>query len=219
MYNLIFDYDGTLHEGIKIYAPAFKKAQKYLLDKKLIEPTEYSDGDISVWLGFTAMEMWQSFAPDLPEEEKQMCSRIIGEEMVRLTLNGEASLYPNAKETLSELKRYGFNLLFLSNCKTIYMEAHKRHFLLGRYFSEFYCSEDCGFTAKHEIFKFIKDRWQGEFIVIGDRYQDMEIAEKHGLESIGCLYGYGKTEELQSADYKIMSIEEILPIVKNLPRV
>lgn len=43
MANLIFDYDGTLHESIHIYAPAFRKAQKYLLDKKLIEPITYTD--------------------------------------------------------------------------------------------------------------------------------------------------------------------------------
>ena len=29
--NIIFDYDGTLHNSIKIYGPAFRKAYEYLI--------------------------------------------------------------------------------------------------------------------------------------------------------------------------------------------
>ena len=33
MKGVIFDYDGTLHESIRIYAPAFHKAYEYLVEK------------------------------------------------------------------------------------------------------------------------------------------------------------------------------------------
>ena len=33
MKGVIFDYDGTLHESIRIYAPAFHRAYEYLVEK------------------------------------------------------------------------------------------------------------------------------------------------------------------------------------------
>ncbi|MPM15050.1 hypothetical protein SDC9_61415 [bioreactor metagenome] len=37
MTNLVYDFDGTLDDTIKIYGPAFKKAYQYLMDKGLAE--------------------------------------------------------------------------------------------------------------------------------------------------------------------------------------
>ena len=34
MKGVIFDYDGTLHESIRIYAPAFHRAYEYLVEKR-----------------------------------------------------------------------------------------------------------------------------------------------------------------------------------------
>lgn len=209
MATLIFDYDGTLHESIHIYASAFRKAQKYLIDKKMIEPFVYSDDQISSWLGFTAKEMWEDFAPHLTQEEKGISSKIIGDEMLHLISRGKAKLYPKVKETLQHLKQQGHTLIFLSNCKTDYMNAHKEYFHLDNYFADFYCSEQYDFIPKHEIFSAMKSRYSGEFIIIGDRIQDMEIAQKHKLKSIGCSYGYGYTEELKTATNIILDIEEL----------
>jgi len=83
------------------------------------------------------------------------------------------------------------------------------HFHLDDYFSAFYCAEDFGFQAKHEIFGRIQKDIAGDFIVIGDRFHDMEIAQKHGLKAIGCGYGYGQAHELISADFIASSVDEI----------
>lgn len=209
MANLIFDYDGTLHESIHIYAPAFRKAQKYLIDKKMIEQCVYPVDQISSWLGFTAKEMWENFAPHLSQEEKSICSRIIGDEMLHLISKGKAQLYPNVEETLQYLKEQGHTLIFLSNCKTAYMNMHIEYFHLENYFADFYSSEQYNFIPKHEIFSTIKSRYYGDFIIIGDRFQDMEIANKHNLKSIGCSYGYGNPDELKTATNLIFDIEQL----------
>ncbi len=210
MVNLIFDYDGTLHNGIKIYAPAFRSAHTYLVERGFTAPKEYSDKEISYWMGFTADQMWKCFLPDLPQEEKQKCSAMIGNEMINLTDNGMAELYPQSEAVLSTLINKGFNLIFFSNCKRAYMEAHRKHFQLDRYFSAFYCSEDFGFVPKYEIFNQIKANRQGDFIIIGDRYQDMEIAIRHKLQAIGCLYGYGTSDELEHATHQIRKLSDLL---------
>lgn len=213
MTNLLFDYDGTLHNSIKIYAPAFRAAYSYLAVNEFAASREFSDQEISYWLGFTADEMWKRFLPDLPDEEKQKCSGIIGKEMLELTGKGMAELYSQAENVLQQLSAKGYNLIFLSNCKHAYMEAHKKYFQLDRFFSAFYCSEDFGNLPKYEIFNTIKADRSGNFIVIGDRYQDMEIAITHNLQSIGCLYGYGTAAELESASLRIEKLSDILQLL------
>lgn len=213
MINLIFDYDGTLHNSIKIYAPAFRSAYTYLIEKGIAASKEFSDKEISYWLGFTAEEMWRCFLPYLSDEEEQKCISLIGREMINLINKGMAELYPHAENVLQKLKDIGYNLIFLSNCKHAYMEAHIKQFQLDRFFSAFYSSEDFGFISKHEIFHTIKSDWTGDSIIIGDRFHDMEIAEIHKLKSVGCLYGYGTLAELKSATWRIEKLSDILQLL------
>jgi len=89
------------------------------------------------------------------------------------------------------------------------MNMHKEYFHLENYFADFCCSEQYDFIPKHVIFTTIKSRYNGDFVIIGDRFQDMEIANKHNLKSIGCSYGYGNTEELKTATNIILDIEQL----------
>jgi len=209
MANLIFDYDGTLHDCIKIYAPAFRLAYSYLVSLGVADKREWSVGEISRWLGFSAKDMWNSFMPELPKSLKEECSKIIGDEMIHLVAEGKAQLYPHTLKVLKKLKDDGHTLIFLSNCKHSYMDAHINQFHLNNYFSGFYCSEDFDFKEKYKIFKNIKREYKGEFIVIGDRFQDMEIGEKHGVKAIGCSYGYGDLDELKYAERIAFKISDI----------
>lgn len=214
MANLIFDYDGTLHESLCIYAPAFRLGYSHLVSKGLAPEKEFSDTEISRWLGFSAKDMWESFMPELPMSVKDLCSGIIGNEMVRLTLTGKAKLYPGAETVLRQLTAAGHNLIFLSNCKHIYMQAHREYFKLGQYFSAFYCTEDFKFASKWKIAKSVMAEFSGKCIVIGDRWQDIEIALHHQLLSIGCVYGYCSAGELKDATIKVISVEGILTAVE-----
>ena len=64
--NIVFDYDGTLHETIRIYAPAFRMNYRILVEQGLAAPREFTDDEIGRWLGYTAADMWNAFAPQLP---------------------------------------------------------------------------------------------------------------------------------------------------------
>lgn len=214
MANLIFDYDGTLHESLCIYAPAFRLGYSHLIQKGMAPDKEFSYAEISCWLGFSAKDMWEKFMPALPQSERNWCSGIIGDEMVRLTLAGKATLYPSAETVLRRLKTAGHNLIFLSNCKHSYMEAHRNHFGLEHYFSAFYCTEDFNFAPKWQIAKSILAELSGKCIVIGDRWHDIEIALHLRLRSIGCTYGYGSTDELNGATIQVSSAGGVLDAVE-----
>ena len=212
MKYIIFDYDGTLHNSIKIYKPAFNKAYDYLVSNGYAQEREFTEAEISQYLGLSAKDMWNSFMPNLPSCEKEKCSSIIGEAMVEYISLGQAELYDGSVETLNKLKQLGYKLIFLSNCKISYMKKHIKAFDLDKYFIDFYCSESYDFRPKYEIFEVIKEKYKGDFIVVGDRYVDMELAKKHSLTSIGCTYVYGNYNELVDADYIIDNIEEIIYI-------
>ncbi len=216
MANLIFDYDGTLHQSMLTYAPAFRATCKMLADKGYIAEREFTDEEISYWLGFNSTDMWNNFLPDVPADVKENARIFLGQDMGQRVENGEGALYPHAEEVLAELKSQGHTLIFLSNCRVKYMERHSRVFRLQRFFDYFYCCEEFDFIPKYQIFRLFSLQHKGEFIVIGDRFHDIETAEKNGLKSIGCGYGYGKKGELSAADIIVDDITEIPKAVKNL---
>ena len=216
MANLIFDYDGTLHQSMRTYAPAFRATCKMLADMGYMSEKEYTDDEISYWLGFNSTDMWNNFLPDVPADIKEKARIFLGQDMGQRIENGEGALYPNAEEVLAELKAQGHTLIFLSNCRVKYMERHSRVFGLHRYFDYFYCCEEFDFIPKYQIFRLFSLQHKGQFIVIGDRFHDIETAEKNGLKSIGCRYGYGSPEELSASDIIVDDITEIPEAVKKL---
>lgn len=216
MANLIFDYDGTLHQSMRTYAPAFRATCKMLADMGYMSEKEYTDDEISYWLGFNSTDMWNNFLPDVPADVKENARIFLGQDMGQRVENGEGALYPNAEKVLAELKAQGHTLIFLSNCRVKYMERHSRVFELHRFFDYFYCCEEFDFIPKYQIFRLFSLQHKGQFIVIGDRFHDIETAEKNGLKSIGCRYGYGSPEELSASDIIVDDITEIPEAVKKL---
>ena len=71
MKYIIFDYDGTLHNSIKIYEPAFMKAYDYLVANGYANKRKFKEGEISRFLGLSATDMWNIFMPNLPKERKR----------------------------------------------------------------------------------------------------------------------------------------------------
>lgn len=207
--TIFFDYDGTIHDSIHIYAPAFQKAYDYLVSHNLAESKKWTWKEISYWLGFSPPEMWNTFMPDLREEDKQRCSKIIAEELNKQLMGKKPVLYDGALEVLSYLKRKEYTLIFISNCKTFYMESHAELFQLKQYFHELICSEQYQFKPKSEIIMQIKNNFPQEMVMVGDRLQDMEAGKFNHIYTIGCSYGFGNQEELKKADIIINNIGEI----------
>lgn len=216
MANLIFDYDGTIHESMKTYAPAFRNTCKWLSDNGYMPAKEYTDKEISYWLGFNSTDMWSKFLPDADIEIREKARIMLGEDMAQRVESGEGALFPNAEQVLAELKKQGHTLIFLSNCRIKYMERHSRVFGLNRFFDYFYCCEEFDFIPKYQIFRLFSLQHKGQYIVIGDRFHDIETAVQNGLKSIGCGYGYAADGELKNADIIVNDITEIPYAVEKL---
>lgn len=216
MANIIFDYDGTLHNSMLTYAPAFRDTMKWLSDNGFIADRVYPDKEISYWLGFNSTDMWGQFHPELDKEIREKARKMLGENMAERLDRGEGALFTGCEDMLGTLKNAGHTLIFHSNCRVHYMERAKRLFHLEKWFSYFYCCEEYDFIPKHEIFRKFAPDHEGRFIVVGDRFHDIETAVQNGLKSIGCGYGYGSHEELSKADIIVERIEDIPQAVEKL---
>ena len=214
--TLIFDWDGTLHNTLRLYGHAFRAAYKWLVEGGFAPEQYYSDEQVSRFLGMNTADMWRNFMPDLPGSIVQEASSRIGRELVRAVDRGEAQLYDGVPEMLEQLHALGYTLVFLSNCQHDCQEAHRKYFHLDLWFSGYFCCEDYQGRPKEEIFLEIAAQFPGPYLVIGDRDSDMRVAQVHGLKSIGCLYGFGTPEELCTANERVMSCGEIPDSVQRL---
>ncbi len=214
--NLIFDYDGTLNNCLKTYRPAFNKAYQWLVEHGYAESKTFSDKEISYWLGFTGTEMWKQFMPNLDYDIREFCRNMISTKTINQVKSGNAEWYPHAREILKQLKQDGHTLIFLSNCRRQYLEAHNAVFQLDELFDNFYYAEAFNGIPKYEIFQRFQSEYTGEFVAIGDRFHDIELATKNHLKSIGCLYGYATDGELNQATVLIHDITELPTAIKNL---
>lgn len=211
--TLIFDYDGTLHDSMKIYFPAFNKGYDFLVENGYQPPRVWKPEDVKKFLGQNPLEMWSQFEPKIPSEVIPLVSKIVGQEMSALVEAQQAQLYEGALETLSYLKNKGYELVYLSNSKIYYMEMNKKQFKLDQYFDRFVVSEQYGYIPKKDILKAFIHELKGPLVMIGDRIHDMETGHHNHIDTIACRYGYGTEDEFLNTTYQIDDIRELKNIL------
>lgn len=207
--TVFFDYDGTLHDCMRLYGPAFRAAYAWLVQEGYADARTFSDAEISRWLGWQVRDMWETFMPGLPEHAWRQASHIVGEEMDRLLDAGEGALFLGVPEALECLREEGFELALLSNCGEGYCARHRRAFGLDRWLGAYYCAGMFPGLEKWEIFAQAADRHAQPCVVVGDRFHDLEAGIRAGVPTVGCAFGYGAPGELERATVCVESFAEI----------
>lgn len=213
---LILDYDGTIHNTIHIYEEAFRSAHRMLVEEGVVEDEYISTRRIAGWLGLNAKDMWNDFKPDMDQKYKDLSSQRVGDGMVSFVKNHRAVWYPGAVEALDQLKREGYTMVILSNCKIAYRQAHWQEFRMDRWFDRFYDCQSFDFAPKTEIVKKVMEDYPGNYIVIGDRKNDLLCGKSIGAPFIGCLYGFCEEGELDDADLLLSDVSGLPEAVKRL---
>lgn len=214
--TIFFDFDGTLHDSAKLYAPALRKAYAWLIDQGVVEPRAFTDEEISRWLGWQVEDMWTTFVPGIEEKTWRQAAKLVGDDMHEQLLAGNGALFPGVKEMLCKLHAEGYELAFLSNCGQPYCDAHLQEFGLADLFAATYCAAEFDFIPKWQIYQQVANHHPYPHIMVGDRFHDMEVATKAGIPSIGCTYGYGEPGELDVATVCTKHPEEIPQLIDQL---
>jgi phosphoglycolate phosphatase len=115
----------------------------------------------------------------------------------------EAVVYDSIKETLAELRTAGTRLFLCTAKPLVYAERILSHFDLERHFEAAYGDELGGrFQDKADLVGHILER-EGlkadDCCMWGDRKHDVLAASRHGIPTIGALWGYGGVDELRAA--------------------
>lgn len=211
--TIFFDFDGTLHDSMKLYAPALRKAYAWLVGQGVVEPREFTDEEISRWLGWQVEDMWTTFVPGIEEGTWRRASKIVADERNDLLHAGKGALFDGVAEMLGTLSEQGYEIAFLSNCGRPYCDEYLRVFGIDRLFDATYCAEEFGFIPKWQIYQQVAAKHPQPHIMVGDRFHDIEVATKAGIPSIGCAYGYGEPVELEAATYQALTPAQITALV------
>lgn len=214
--TIFFDYDGTLHDSMKLYSPALRKAYAWLVDQGIVEPQELRDDEICRWLGWQVEDMWTTFVPGIDETTWRTAAKMVADDMNEGLHAGKGALFPGVKEMLENLHAQGFELAFLSNCGRPYCDTHLRIFGIDHLFAATYCAEEFGFIPKWQIYQQVADRHPYPQVMVGDRFHDIEVATRAGIPSVGCAYGYGDPSELDAATITVDSPTQIPAAVQCL---
>lgn len=129
-----------------------------------------------------------------------------------------AAVYPGVIEALAGHRARGTRLLLCTAKTRGFAHRVVDHFGLSPLLSGLYGSElDGRFEDKAELIAHLLEA-EGlqppEVCMVGDRKHDVIAAAKHGIPTIGVLWGYGGREELQAAGAAMLigRADELLPV-------
>ena len=196
--KIIFDFDGTIHKSNEIYEKAFYECLKINnIKKPNLNP--------SLYLGYPPRAIWDDFLDQSYDKEKLI--KTTGDLMI-LYMKDFGSLYKDCEKVLNILKKK-HKLIILSSCSKRYIDSARKIYKLDSYFSKYLVGEDYNYKSKKDI---IKINQINDFIIVGDRFSDVDAGFSNNNLSIFAKYGYGKESECEKASYKIDKISDLLNI-------
>jgi len=116
----------------------------------------------------------------------------------------ENALYGGIEDLLKNLYDSGKKIILATSKPEVFAKEILRYFNIEKYF--FYAAGanlDGSLTDKAEVIEYalreggVSDK--SAAVMVGDREHDIIGANKNGLNSIGVLFGYGSSEELENA--------------------
>ena len=206
--HLLFDLDGTIiasDEGIT-------KSVQYALSHFGILVD-----DLSVLKPFVGPPLRVAFPKyyNLNPEQTEEAVRLYRSRYSEIGIF-ECSVYEGVEHMLKTCREKGYISLLATSKPHVYARRILEKFGLSEYFYDVAgCELDGRMDKKSEVIDYARslfpDAEKSDFMMIGDRFYDVDGAKECGIECVGVLYGYGTREELEKA-----GAEYICETVKDL---
>ncbi|MBR5453747.1 MAG: HAD hydrolase-like protein [Clostridia bacterium] len=211
---ILFDFDGTITDT----GEGIINAVEYTLVKMGKDPG--SEADRRRFVGPPLRQAFERFS-DMDTPTATEAVRVY-REYYRETGLFEASLYDGVTEQLRRLRESGAVTAVASSKPTIFINKLIEHFGITDLFDFVAGSElDGTHTDKAEVIAIAMEHLgaaKEDTVMVGDRSHDIIGAKKHGLASVGVLYGYGSREELTESGADAIAAEttELYDIIANI---
>ena len=211
--SAIFDLDGTLTDS----KPGILGCLTNALEAHRIAWT----GSLDWFIGPPADQSLRRLMPDADEPRRaallhdyRLCYDVTGWQ--------QNSVYPGVHAVLQSLQASGWQLFVCTSKREDFTARILEKFALNRYFLAVYA--DTAGSLHHTktalLGRLLEEQSldSATTIMVGDRNFDIEAARANGVTSIAVTYGYGTSEELESArpDYICNAVEDLLPIFSTL---
>ena len=211
---LLFDLDGTLTDP----SLGITNSVMYALRKFGIEET-----DRTKLYTFIGPPLYDSFraAYGMSHDDANLAVAYYREYFAPTGLY-ENTVYDGVRDMLFDLKESGKTLVLATSKPDKFANEILSHFDLLKYFERVYgATMDEKRNKKDEVIAFALDDMRidaDDAVMIGDRCYDIEGGRKHGLMSVGVLYGFGDERELTDAgaDRIAANIKELKKILENI---
>ena len=204
--HLLFDLDGTLTDP----AEGITNSVKYAL-RKAGYPVPEMD-ELLRFIGPPLYESFQNFSGML----EALAFESVG---FYREYFGERGMLENAvidgiPELLTKLRDAGFHLHLASAKPEVYAVPILRHFGLLGYFEVIGAATlDTTRSHKDEVIRYVMEQLgnpdPSEFLMIGDRDNDILGAKACGIDSLGVLFGYGTRTEFEGAVFVAETPEDV----------
>ena len=196
---IIFDFDGTIHKTELVYKRALNETLSEIgIDPKTVNYKKY--------IGMSPKDCWDDILKD--DSNKDYLIATNGKR-IREKLKKYGALYENSYKTLAYLKEK-YDLYILSKCLKAYMDEARRVFVLDDYFDKYLVGEDYNFIDKYKI---LRENVDYDYIMVGDREEDINAGFMNGKKTIFANYGYGNPNEGKNASYHIDDISDLMKIL------
>lgn len=209
--------DGTLFETDPVALQGFKKTFERLMENGYYDGEMPSDEVFLNQLGKTFEEIWDSLIPNGDEAIRNMADEWMLEIELELIKEGVGQLYPDVIEILTSLKEQDYPLFIASNGREEYIDAIVDHFEIRNLFIDLYSAGRFKTESKNDLVRLLKEKYQVESgFMVGDRHSDVEAGKTNGLVVIGCKFGFADPKELENADLRITTFQELIPMMKSM---
>jgi phosphoglycolate phosphatase len=207
--SAIFDLDGTLTDS----KPGILGCLTSALEAHRIAWT----GPLDWFIGPPAGQSVRRLMPDADEARR---AALLHDYRLCYDATGwqENSVYPGVHGLLQSLSALGWQLFVCTSKREDFTARILEKFALSRYFLAVYA--DTAGSLHHTKTALLRRLLEEQSLdpantfMVGDRNFDIEAARANGVSSIAVTYGYGTSEELDSArpDHTCHAVEDLLPI-------
>ena len=213
MYDyILFDLDGTLTDP----AEGITNSVEYALNKFGIVVEDKRE--LYKFIGPPLVDAFAEYYGFSKEDSEKATA--FYRETFRVKGLFENRVYDGIYEMLEELKQKGKKLVIATSKPEEFTLRILKHFDLLKYFDFVAAATfDSTRNTKDKVIEYalenvdISDK--SKVVMVGDRHHDIKGALANGIDSIGVLYGFGDSEELQKAGatHIAENVEDILRLI------
>jgi HAD superfamily hydrolase (TIGR02253 family) len=217
---VIFDFDNTLMDFMKMKKAAVEAAVDAMIDAGLTLPKAGAMSSVYAIYDREGIEDQQIFNKFLEKELGSVDFKILASGIIgyRRAKEGTLALYPHVQLTLTGLARMGVKMAVVSDAPRLPVWLRICGLGLQHYFDAVVTTDDTGFKKPHsKPFLLALEKLgvkPSEALMIGDwAERDVVGAKKVGLMTVFARYGDTMATENSGADYEIEDIQQLLEIV------